>query len=271
MAKGFQQTPGIDYLETFSPVVKSSTIRVVLSLAVTYGWDIQQVDVNNAFLNGELVETVHMLQPEGFADSQNPHHVCKLTKALYGFKQAPRAWFEKLKHALLSWNFVNSVADSSLFIYKKDEQVMYVLVYVDDILLTGNDADLVNKIVQQLNTQFALKTLGSLKYFLGFEVFRNDSGIHMSQEKYAKDLLVKTGMMDSKSCPTPMAVGTKLSFEDSELFDKPTLYRSTIGALQYLTLSRPDIAYSVNKLRKTFTQPGTAATLYELRASINNQ
>ncbi|XP_031282075.1 uncharacterized protein LOC116140604 [Pistacia vera] len=163
-----------------------------------------------------------MTQPPGFVDDKNPFHVCKLIKALYGLKQAPRA--------------------------RHHGDVMYVIVYVDDILLTGSNTKLVHGIVHKLNTEFALKTLGSLKYFLGFEVRRIDTSIHMNQAKYARDLLVKTGMMDAKSYLTPMTLGNKLNFEDSELFDKPSLYRSTIGTLQYLTLSRPDIAYSINKL-----------------------
>ncbi|XP_031250763.1 uncharacterized protein LOC116108660 [Pistacia vera] len=178
-----------------------------------------------------------------------------MVKALYGLKQAPRAWFNKLKHAFLKWVFVSSVADSSLFIYRKNGQVMYVIVYVDDILLTSPDANFVHEIVHKLNVDFALKTLGSLKYFLGFEVHRNASGLHMSQAKYAHDLLVKTGMMDSNPCSTPMAIGSKLTFEDSALFEKPALYRSTIGALQYLTLSRPEIAYSINKLSQFLKAP----------------
>ncbi|XP_031250010.1 uncharacterized protein LOC116107868 [Pistacia vera] len=189
-----------------------------------------------------------MFQLEGFVNSQYPQHVCKLTKALYGLKQAPRAWFDKLKHAFLI---------SSLFksIYKKEDQVLYVLVYVDDIFLTRSNAALVQEIIHKLNKQFALKTLGSLKYFLGFEVTRTESVLHMNQEKYAKDLLVKTSMLDSKPFSTPMVVGTKLVVEDNELFDKPGLYRSTIGALQYLTLTRLDIAYFVNKLSQFLKAP----------------
>ena len=255
VAKGFQQNPEIDYLETFSPVIKSSTIRVVLSLAITYGWDIQQVDVNNAFLNGELSETVFMTQPQGFIDDKKPLHMCKLVKALYGLKQAPRAWFEKLKNAFLQWGFLCLVVDPSLFIYRHNNQVIYVVVYVDDILLTGSDDKLVQDIVCKLNLEFALKTLGSLKFFLGFEVQRTDSAVHISQDKYARDLLLKTGMSDSKPCSTPMALGNKLTFEDSELFDNLSLYWSTIGALQYLTLSRPEIAFSVNKLSQFLKAP----------------
>lgn len=132
---------------------------------------------------------------------------------------------------------------------------MYVVVYVDDILLTGSEDKLVQDIVHKLNLEFALKTLGSLKYFLGFEVQRTASTIHMSQDKYAQDLLVKTGMSDSKPCSTPMALGNKLTFEDSELFDNLSLYWSTIGALQYLTLSRPDIAFFVNTLSQFLKAP----------------
>ncbi|XP_031259161.1 uncharacterized protein LOC116117268 [Pistacia vera] len=132
---------------------------------------------------------------------------------------------------------------------------MYVVVYVDDIILTVNDAKLVHAIVHKLDIEFALKTLGSLKYFLGFEVHRTDSSIHMSKDKYVRDLLIKTSMSDSKLCSTPMALGNKLTFEDSELLDKPSLYRSTIGALQYLTLLRPNIAYSVNKLTQFLKAP----------------
>ncbi|XP_031260925.1 uncharacterized protein LOC116119119 [Pistacia vera] len=147
------------------------------------------------------------------------------------------------------------MAESSLFIYRHNNQVIYVVLYVDDILLIGTDANLVGEIVHKLNIEFALKTLGSLKYFLGFEVDRNDSSLYMSQAKYDRDLLVKIGMMDSKPCSTLMAVGNKLTFEDSDLFDKPALYRSTIRALQYLTLSRPDIAYYINKLSQLLKAP----------------
>lgn len=111
MATGFQQSPGFDYFETFSPVSKPATIRVILALVVSYGWDIQQVDINNAFLNGDLNETMCMAQPVGFIDSSRPTHVCKLQKALYGLKQAPRAWFDKLKGAMIQWGFINSVSD----------------------------------------------------------------------------------------------------------------------------------------------------------------
>ncbi|KAL5823894.1 hypothetical protein ACOSQ4_021794 [Xanthoceras sorbifolium] len=244
VAKGFHQIVGLDYFQTYSPVVKSATIRVVLSLAFSLNWCIEQLDVNNAFLNGDLHETVFMAQPKGFIA---PQLVCKLHKSLYWLKQAPRAWYEKLKSALLKWGFVNSKADSSLFILHTSLDIILLLVYVDDILMTGSSRD-IDQVIQNLGATFALKTLGSLSYFLGFEIARTAAGLHVSQTKYAIDLFKRTNMLHSKPCPTPMVFGIKLTQSAGEKFFDASLYRSTIGALQYLTISRPDIAYAVNNL-----------------------
>ena len=140
VAKGFQQTLGVDLFETFSLVIKASTIHIVFTLAVSKGWNIQQIDVNNAFLNGELHEDVFMTQSEGFLDANKPHHVCKLHKALYGLKRAPRAWFEKLRGALVAWGFQNSMFDTSLVYTHKNGNLLMLLVYVDDILITGESS-----------------------------------------------------------------------------------------------------------------------------------
>jgi hypothetical protein len=177
VAKGFHQTPGIDFQDTFSPVIKAMTIRIIFSLAVTFNWDVQQVDINNAFLNGDLTEDVYMEQPHGFVDSQKSSFVCKLNKALYGLKQAPRAWFFKLKTALQKWGFVSSLSDVSLFVKRLGSKVIYLLVYVDDILITGNDPTLIQQTITTLNSTFALKSLGSVNYFLGFEASRSSAGL----------------------------------------------------------------------------------------------
>lgn len=156
VAKGFHQQPGFDYTETFSPVVKPVTIRVILTLALTHGWQLKQIDVNNAFLNGFLQEEVYMDQPPGF-QSADKSPVCRLHKALYGLKQAPRAWFERLHSALLYLKFRPSKCDPSLFIYTQDGAVVYLLVYVDDIILTGNSSFLIQQFIDQLDAQFSLK------------------------------------------------------------------------------------------------------------------
>lgn len=150
------------------------------------------MDISNAFLNGFFQEVVFMVQPKGFVNPQLSQHVCKLTKALHGFKQAPRAWFDHLQGTLLNWGFVSSKSDVLLFIYKTGRVLILVLVYVDDILITDNKSTAITKLVTDLHRIFALKDLGSLHYFLGIEAFRDTTGLYLSQSKYVADLLKKT-------------------------------------------------------------------------------
>ena len=196
-----------------------------------------------------------MVQLEGFQDLKRPHHVCKLKKALFGLKQAPRAWFDRLKTALLDWGFTNSMSDSSLFFCRVNDKLLLVLVYVDDILITDEDPTMVSKLITDLDSQFSLKTLGPVSYFLGIEACRTLRGLILNQKKYLQDLLAKTNMFSAKECPSPMCTSKKLFVNDGMLFEHSTVYRSTIGALQYLTLTRPDIAFTVNKLSQFLQAP----------------
>jgi len=150
VAKGFHQRPGLDYKETLSPVVKPMTIRVVLTIAIMQGWSLRQLDVNNVFLHGHLTEKVYMQQLPGFKSLEHPYHVCCLTKAIYGLKQAPRAWYSALKMALLEFGFINAKSDSSLFVFFDGLIHAYCLVYVDDLILTGNNMPFVTSIITQL-------------------------------------------------------------------------------------------------------------------------
>ncbi|GKU98153.1 hypothetical protein SLEP1_g11189 [Rubroshorea leprosula] len=248
VAKGFHQRPGHDYSNTFSPVIKPTTIRTVLTIAVSQAWSIRQLDVNNAFLHGKIEEDLYMAQPAGFIDHNLPHHVCKLKKALYGLKQAPRAWYTELKQFLLGCGLVNSRSDCSLFIYNNAGIVVYVLVYVDDILLTGNSATFISELIHRLGQKFSLKDLGDLSLFLGVEATKTSAGLFLSQHRYINDLLQKHKMDGAKPVATPMPTsGLSLSTSSPRLPDG-TAYRQLVGSLQYLSLTRPDISFAINKL-----------------------
>jgi hypothetical protein len=170
VAKGFKQCYGIDYEDTFSPVVKIATIRLVLSVVVSRGWCLRQLDVQNAFLHGVLEEEVYMRQPPGFENANKPHYICKLDKALYGLKQAPRAWYARLSTKLCDLGFKPSKSDTSLFIYSKGAVIIFMLIYVDDIIVTSSSSEVVAALLKDLRSEFALKDLGDLNYFLGIEV-----------------------------------------------------------------------------------------------------
>lgn len=255
VAKGFHQQEGFDFNETFSPVVKPVTIRVILTLALTYKWDIQQIDVNNAFLNGILQEEIYMVQPPGFV-AENKKLVCRLNRALYGLKQAPRAWYERLSSTLLQFGFQSSRCDPSLFTYIKGSHKLYILIYVDDIILTGTSTALIKEVIHKLNFEFALKELGQLDYFLGIEVKRLPSGsLLLTQSKYIKEILDRANMAEANSISSPMTSNCKLSKYGPDEFVDVTLYRSIVGALQYATLTHPEIAFSVNKVCQFMAHP----------------
>jgi len=260
VGNGSKQQYGIDYDATFSPVVKPTTIRLLLSLAVSRNWSLRQIDIQNAFLHGVLDEDVYMRQPPGFKDSAHPNFLCKLDKSLYGLKQAPRAWFSRLSGMLIKLGFQASKADVSLFIFTQDSLQIYILIYVDDIIIVSSSSSVTDKLLQQLRQEFAVKDLGRLNYFLGIEVHHNSSGLVLTQRKYIHDLLVRTNMDTSKSVSTPMLPADKLSLHDGDPLspEDTTKYRSVVGTLQYLSLTRPDISFSVNRVCQFLSMPTTS-------------
>ena len=182
-------------------------------------------------------------------------YVCKLNKTLYGLKQPPRDWYEKLKGCLTSWNFTNSKANTSLFVKHDVKGIIFVLIYVDDILITGPDSDMLESFIAKLSKVFALKDLGLVTYFLGVEVCYTHHEMHLSQTKYIKDLLSKASMQNCKETDTPFSTGYKLerSVKDSlgVEFENPTLYRSIVGGLQYLILTRQTLHTQFTSLVST--------------------
>ncbi|KAJ9544231.1 hypothetical protein OSB04_023938 [Centaurea solstitialis] len=196
VAQGFTQIPGLDYSHTFSPVVKASTVRIILSLAVLHKWPLHQLDVNNAFLNGHLSETIFMEQPPGFINSRFPGHVCQL-KGVVWLKAGSMGLVSSLEYLSSAIGFVCSRADPSLFVYQHGSCTLYLLVYVDDLILTGNDPQTIQRFVVALHKEFAIKDLGRLSYFLGLEVTYHDDVLFFSQAKYANDVLTRARLLDS--------------------------------------------------------------------------
>ena len=230
VARGFTHQEGIDYSKTFSPVIKQVTVRLVFFIAIWCGWKIYQLDIQNAFLNGVLDKEVYMKQPSGFVDSALPSHVCRLHKSLYGLKQAPRAWYTRLNDFLLSIGFHASKVDTSLFIFFVGAAICYLLVYVDDILLTGNNSFLLQRLIQLLSSEFKLRDLGSVHYFLGIQVQFTSVGLMLRHHKYTHDILTRAGMLSCKPVDTPIST-SKATILPDPLFSDATRFRQIVGAL----------------------------------------
>ena len=258
VAQGFSQKLGIDYEETFSPVVRFESVRTVLALSAQNNLDVHHMDVQSAFLNGELSETVYVTQPEGFAIKGKEHLVCKLQKSLYGLKQSPKCWNNQLDNYLKSLNFKQSDIDSCIYTCGNDNNLTIIAVYVDDILIAGHSVESINNIKIDLANRYKMKDLGKLSYFLGVNVSQ-DNDIFINQASYTKLLLEKFDFINAKPVSTPGDVSNihEPANENSELFDI-VKYQSAIGSLLYLsTKTRPDITFAVCNLAKFCSQPTT--------------
>ena len=207
------------------------TIRVLLALVASKSWIIWQMDMKNAFLHGELDRDIYIDQPQGFINQEKPNYVCKLKKALYGLKQAPRAWYGKIAEFLVQSGYHVAPADSSLFVKVQGGKLAVVLVYVDDLIITGDDKDEIQQTRSNLSIRFQMKELGELKHFLGLEVERSDKGIFLGQQKYARDILQKFGLEECKPISTPMEPNLKLCINDGKDLEDTTMYRQIVGSL----------------------------------------
>jgi len=251
VALGNKQEYGFDYEETFAPVAKMTTVRTTLAIAA---WPLYQIDVTNAFLPEDLKEEIYMKLPPGMYTTASDE-VCKLKRSLYGLKQAPRAWFEKFRNTLLTFSFTQSQYDSSLFFYKTTTGMVFLLVYVDDIILTGNDIGLITKLQHMLHSTFQMKDLRHLTYFLGLEVHSRDHDLFLNQHKYIQDLIKLAGLKDATAVDTPMEVNVKYRKDEGKLLPELFLYRQLVGSLICLTITRPDISYAVHIVSKFMQAP----------------
>jgi hypothetical protein len=205
------------------------------------------LDIHNIFLNGVLAEEIYMKQPLDFVDSALPSHVCRLHKSLYGLKQALRAWCTRLSDFLISIGFHASKVDTSLFILSSNDDIFYLLVYINDILLMDNNFAMFHRLIQLLSLEFKLRDLGIVHYFLGIEVQSTAMSLMLCQHKYILDILTRVGKNSCKPVNTPIST-SKVTILSNPLFSDPTRLRQIMGALQYLTFTRPDICFAVNRV-----------------------
>ena len=265
VVKGFQQKEGVDYNEIFSPVVKLTTIRLVLKIVAAENLHLEQLDVKTAFLHGDLEEELYMRQPEGFIKEDRKNLVCRLKKSLYGLKQAPRQWYKKFDSFMSSHGFTRCQADHCCYFKKFDNNFIILLLYVDDMLVAGSDMQEIANLKQKLSEQFEMKDLGAAKQILGMRIKRdtNSRTLLLSQDKYINKVLSRFNMQNAKVVSTPLGVHFRLSKEQSPKTEEERAYMakvpyaSAIGSLMYVMVcTRPDIAQAVGAVSRYMNNPG---------------
>jgi hypothetical protein len=257
VAKGYVQRQGVDYEEVFAPVARLETVRLLLALAAQGDWKVHHMDVKSAFLNGDLTEEVYVEQPIGYEKKGEEEKVYKLKKALYGLKQAPRAWNSKLDQCLVSLGFKRCPLEHAVYTKSSKDSNLLIGVYVDDLIITGDNAQQIEGFKAQMMKKFSMSDLGLLSYYLGIEVKQNSGEISLCQSAYAVKLLDKCGMADCNAVQVPMDQRHKLSKISSNPPVDTTTYRSIVGSLRYLVHTRPDLAYSVGIVSRFMENPTT--------------
>ncbi|KAL5740548.1 hypothetical protein ACOSQ2_029728 [Xanthoceras sorbifolium] len=266
VAKGYSQVHGVDFNDVFSPVVKHSSIRVLLALVAMHNLELEQLDVKTAFLYGELEETIYMQQPEGFEIEGKKDHVCLLKKLLYGLKQSPRQWYKRFDSFMVGHGYSRSQYDSCVYLRKlKDGSFVYLLLYVDDMLIAAKDMFELNKLKSELSGEFEMKDLGAAKKILGMEIRRDKAAgkLYLTQKSFVEKVLERFGMKNAKPVSTPLAAHFKLSAAMSPQLDNDieymshVPYSSAVGSLMYaMVCTRPDIAHAVSVVSRYMSNPG---------------
>src|SRR5579859_6527020 len=259
VARGFSQIYGVNYRDTYAPVVKLESIRILIAIAAIYGLEIHQMDVVTAFLAGELKEEIYMEQPEGFEiGTKEEDLVCQLRKSLYGLKQAPRVWNRKIRHFLKSIGFDQTYSDPCVYINKTTDII--IAMWVDDFIIFGKNMASINSLKAQLNKEYEMKDLGELKHFLGIQVHRDRERkiIHISQPRYARTVLNRYGMQDNKPASSPLPTGARLiKVATTDVLTDQKEYQSIVGSLMYAMLAtRPDLAQCIQQISQ-FSQTPT--------------
>jgi len=265
VAKGFTQREGIDYTETFSPVSKKDSFRVIMALVAHFNFELHQMDVKTAFLNGSLEEEVYMKQPEGFYSSEGENLVCKLNKSIYGLKQASRQWYLKFHEVITSFGFEENIMDQCIYQKVSGSHICFLVLYVDDILLATNDKGMLYDVKQFLSRNFDMKDMGEASYVIGIKIHRdrNRGILGLSQEAYINKVLERFNMKNCSPSVAPIVKGDKFELSQCPQNDferehmKKIPYASAVGSLMYAQVcTRPDISYVVGVLGRYQSNPG---------------
>ncbi|GJX75492.1 transposable element [Tanacetum coccineum] len=266
VAKGFSQKEGIDYNEIFSPVVRHTSIRVLLSLVAHHDLELEQLDVKTAFLHGDLEEEIYMSQPEGFVVQGKEDYVCKIRKSLYGLKQSPRQWYKRFDSFMVQHGFSRSAYDCCVYHKRAPSgSLIYLLLYVDDMLVAAKDMEEIKKLKILLNTEFDMKDLGAARKILGMEIIRDrkHGKLFLSQKSYIEKIISRFGMSSAKSVNTPFSANFRLSTayapqSEAEIeYMSRIPYASAVGSLMYVMVcTRPDIAHAMSVVSRYMAHPG---------------
>ena len=265
VAKGFTQKEGIDYKETFSPVSTKDSFRTIMALVAHFDLELHQMDVKTAFLNGDIDETIYMVQPENFVSGDPKTMVCKLKKSIYGLKQASRQWYHKFHQVITSYGFEVNVVEDCVYHKFSGSKFIFLILYVDDILLASSDIGLLHETKNFLSKNFEMKDLGDASFVLGIQILRDRSQgiLRLSQKGYIEKVLSRFGMSSCSPGETPVAKGDKFSLSqcpknDLEIKEMQKIpYASAVGSLMYAQVcTRPDIAFIVGMLGRYLSNPG---------------
>jgi len=236
-------------------VVRMDTVRLIIALAAKKGWLIYQLDVKSAFLHGELSKDLFVEQPKGYEQKGNEHKVYKLHKALYGLKQAPRAWFSRIEAYFTHEAFQKCISEQTLFVKTSGGRILIMSVYVNDLIFTGDDEQMMLEFKQSMMRVFDMTDLGRIRFFLGIEVLQQTNGIYICQRKYTLEVLKRFGMEKSKAVMNPIVPGFKTDKIGEGKKINETYYKQIVGSLMYITTTRPDIMFGVSFISRFMASP----------------